>query len=129
MGAVNGCCALRAANRLDPHNVQEAKSQKLTPTEVRVGTIQRLVMKRSRGLMRGGALTDESKDVSSAAPAASADLPAQCSRSVPLVVFAFIALAVAEVVLVLMMPGINYAGADGKAAQAEILITLEFARP
>jgi hypothetical protein len=27
------------------------------------------------------------------------------------------------------MPGINYAGADGKAAQAEILITLEFARP
>ena len=27
------------------------------------------------------------------------------------------------------MPGINYAGADGKAAQAEILATLEFARP
>ena len=44
-------------------------------------------------------------------------------------VFAFIALAIADVVLVLMMPGINYAGADGKAAQAEILITLEFARP
>jgi hypothetical protein len=79
--------------------------------------------------MSGGALTDESADVSSAALAASADLPAQCSRSFPLVVFAFIALAVAEVVLVLMMPGINYAGADGKAAQAEILITLEFARP
>ena len=37
-----------------------------------------------------------------------------CSRSFLLVVFAFIALAVAEVVLVLMMPGINYAGADGK---------------
>jgi hypothetical protein len=74
-------------------------------------------------------LANESGDVSSAAPAASADLPALCSRSFLLVVFAFIALAVAEVVLVLMMPGINYAGADGKAAQAEILITLEFARP
>jgi hypothetical protein len=56
-------------------------------------------------------------------------LPALCSRSLLLVVFAFVALAVAEVVLVLMMPGINYAGADGKAAQGEILITLEFARP
>jgi hypothetical protein len=77
----------------------------------------------------GGARTDASKDVFSAVPAVSADLPAQCSQSFPLVVFAFIALAVAEVVLVLMMPGINYAGADGKAAQAEILITLEFARP
>src|SRR5437588_11399158 len=76
-----------------------------------------------------GALTNESGDVSSAAPAASADLPGPCSRSFLLVVFAFIALAVAEVVLVLMMPGINCAGADGKAAQAEILITLEFARP
>jgi hypothetical protein len=79
--------------------------------------------------MSSGALTDESADVSSAALAASTDLPAQCSRGFPLVLFAFIALAVAEVVLVLMMPGINYAGADGKAAQAEILITLEFARP
>ena len=36
-------------------------------------------------------------------------MPAQCSRRFPLVVFAFIALAVAEVGLVLMMPGINFA--------------------
>ena len=78
--------------------------------------------------MRGGALTDVSGDVSSAGPAASADLSAPCGRGF-LVVLAFIALAVAEVVLVLMMPGVNYAGADGKAAQAEILATLEFARP
>ena len=33
-----------------------------------------------------------------------------------LILFAFVALAAAEVVLVLMMPGVNYAGADGKAA-------------
>jgi hypothetical protein len=79
--------------------------------------------------MRREAPTDEWGDASSAAPAASADVPAQRSRSFLLVVFAFVALAVAEVVLVRMMPGINYAGADGKAAQAEILITLEFARP
>jgi hypothetical protein len=74
-------------------------------------------------------LANESGDISSAVPAASAHLPALCSRGFLLVVFAFIALAIADVVLVLMMPGINYAGADGKAAQAEILITLEFARP
>ena len=46
-----------------------------------------------------------------------------------LVVFAFIALVVAEVVLVLALPSINYSSGDGKAAQAEILATLEFARP
>jgi hypothetical protein len=46
-----------------------------------------------------------------------------------LVVFAFIALVVAEVVLVLALPSINYSSGDGKAAQAEILATLEFAQP
>jgi hypothetical protein len=46
-----------------------------------------------------------------------------------LVVFAFIALVVAEVVLVLALPNINYSSGDGKAAQAEILATLEFAQP
>jgi hypothetical protein len=45
-----------------------------------------------------------------------------------LVVFAFIALVVAEVVLVLALPSINYSSGDGKAAQAEILATLEFAQ-
>ena len=34
-----------------------------------------------------------------------------------------------ELVLVLTIPGQNYAGADGKAAQAIILASLEFARP
>jgi hypothetical protein len=46
-----------------------------------------------------------------------------------LVGFAFIALIGAEVVLVTTIPGTSYDGADGKAAQAEILATLEFARP
>jgi hypothetical protein len=46
-----------------------------------------------------------------------------------LVVLAFIALVVAELVLVLALPGINYSSGDGKAAQAEILATLEFAQP
>src|SRR5499427_9632038 len=44
------------------------------------------------------------------------------------VAFAFIALVGAELVLVTTIPGTNYDGADGKAAQAEILTTLEFAK-
>jgi hypothetical protein len=67
----------------------------------------------------------------SSAATAHADMPA--SRGLAdrdfLVVFAFIALAVAELMLVLALPGINYGSGDGKAAQAEILATLEFARP
>jgi hypothetical protein len=35
----------------------------------------------------------------------------------------------AELLLIITIPGQNYGGADGKAAQAEILATLEFARP
>jgi hypothetical protein len=46
-----------------------------------------------------------------------------------LVTFAFIALVGAELVLLITIPGTNYGGGDGKAAQAEILATLEFARP
>src|ERR1700741_4101114 len=64
--------------------------------------------------------------------ASSADKPASrglADRGFLLVVFGFTALAVAELALVLTMPAINYGGADGKAAQAEILATLEFARP
>jgi hypothetical protein len=45
-----------------------------------------------------------------------------------LVAFAFIALLGAELVLLTTIPGTNYDGADGKAAQAEILTTLEFAK-
>jgi hypothetical protein len=67
----------------------------------------------------------------SSAATAHADMPA--SRGLAdrdfLVVFAFIALVVAEVVLVLALPSINYSSGDGKAAQAEILATLEFAQP
>jgi hypothetical protein len=76
-----------------------------------------------------GQLTTLSAKLSAAA---SADLPAPWTPShgrFLLILFAFAALAVAELVLMLMMPGINYAGADGKAAEAEILTTLEFARP
>jgi hypothetical protein len=46
-----------------------------------------------------------------------------------LVTFAFIALVGAELVSLITIPGTTYGGADGKAAQAEILATLEFARP
>jgi hypothetical protein len=49
-------------------------------------------------------------------------------RGLFLVAFAFIALLGAELVLVTTIPGTNYDGADGKAAQAEILTTLEFAK-
>src|SRR6266849_7083538 len=45
-----------------------------------------------------------------------------------LVAFAFVALVGAELALIISIPGGNYGGADGKAAQAEILATLEFAR-
>jgi hypothetical protein len=45
-----------------------------------------------------------------------------------LVAFALVALLGAELVLIITIPGGNYGGADGKAAQAAILATLEFAR-
>jgi hypothetical protein len=41
--------------------------------------------------------------------------------------FGLVALVAAELVLVITIPGTNYAGGDGKAAQATILATLEFA--
>jgi hypothetical protein len=60
------------------------------------------------------------------------DLPESRSRrywGFALVACAFVALVGAELVLIITIPGTNYDGADGKAAQAEILATLEFARP
>jgi hypothetical protein len=80
--------------------------------------------------MRDGANTEVS-DGMSARAAQRADMPE--SRGLPhlgffLVAFAFIALLGAELVLVTTIPGTNYDGADGKAAQAEILTTLEFAK-
>src|SRR6516165_6319596 len=81
--------------------------------------------------MRDGANT-EVLDGMSACAAWRADMPKSC---VPahygflLVAFAFIALLGAELVLITTIPGTNYDGADGKAAQAEILATLAFARP
>ena len=45
------------------------------------------------------------------------------------VLFGFIALLGAQLLLVLTIPGTNYDGADGQAAQAEIITTLGFARP
>src|SRR6266550_7317461 len=58
-------------------------------------------------------------------------MPASRSRvyGFLLVALAFIALAVAELIFVVAIPGMSYRLADGKAAQAEILATLEFARP
>jgi hypothetical protein len=62
----------------------------------------------------------DSADVAGGA-AAAGDVPRSRSRidiGILLVVFGFIALLGTELVLVLTIPGINYAGADGKAAQA-----------
>src|SRR5215831_8017895 len=80
--------------------------------------------------MRHGVNTEVSDGMSIRA-AQTADMPE--SRRLPhlgffLVAFAFIALLGAELVLVTTIPGTNYDGADGKAAQAEILTTLEFAK-
>jgi len=50
-------------------------------------------------------------------------------RGFLLVAFGFIALLGAQLLLVTSIPGTNYDGADGKAAQAEILTTLALARP
>jgi hypothetical protein len=49
-------------------------------------------------------------------------------RDFGLVAFAFVALIGAELMLIITIPGANYRGADGTAAQAEILATLEFAK-
>ena len=72
-------------------------------------------------------------DVAGAAsPAAAGDAPPSRSRidgGIPLVAIGVLALLGAELVLVLTIPGINYTGADGKAAQAIILATLELAKP
>jgi hypothetical protein len=57
------------------------------------------------------------------------ELPSRRYWGVALVAFAFFALVGAELALVIAVPGVNYGGADGKAAQAEILTTLEFGRP
>ena len=65
-------------------------------------------------------------------PAPAGDVPRSRSwitAGMLLVVFGFLALLGTELALILTIPGINYAGADGKAAQAIILATLEFARP
>jgi hypothetical protein len=80
--------------------------------------------------MGDGANTEVSDGMSVRA-AQRADMPESrgpAHRSFFLVAFAFIALLGAELVLVTTIPGTNYDGADGKAAQAEILTTLEFAK-
>src|SRR5262249_7072767 len=74
----------------------------------------------------------EVSDGMSALAARKADMPESCGpahRGLLLVAFAFVALLAAELVLITTIPGTNYDGADGKAAQAEILATLAFARP
>src|SRR6516162_7228618 len=82
--------------------------------------------------MRDGA-TLKVPDGMSARAAQRADMPESCCgpahRGFLLVAFGFIALLGAQLLLVTSIPGTNYDGADGKAAQAEILATLAFARP
>jgi hypothetical protein len=53
--------------------------------------------------------------------------PCEAKRELVLGSVALMALVVAELVLIFTIPGANYIGADGKAAQATILATLEFA--
>ena len=80
--------------------------------------------------MRDGANTEVSDGMCVRA-ARRADMPQSRGRAhcgFLLVAFGFIALLGAELVLVTTIPGTNYDGADGKAAQAEILTTLEFAK-
>jgi hypothetical protein len=80
--------------------------------------------------MRDGAIPEVS-DGMSACAARRPDMPKSCGPAhygFLLVAFAFIALLGAELMLVNTIPGTYYDGADGKAAQAEILTTLEFAK-
>src|SRR5215467_5868063 len=81
--------------------------------------------------MRDGANTEVSDRMSicAARRAAMPKSRGPAYRGFFLVAFAFIALLGAELVLVTTIPGTNYDGADGKAAQAEILTTLAFAKP
>ena len=53
--------------------------------------------------------------------------PCEAKRELVLGSVALMALVVAELVLIFAIPGANYIGADGKAAHATILATLEFA--
>src|SRR5215831_4593482 len=82
--------------------------------------------------MRDGA-TPKVPDGMSARAAQRADMPESCCgpahRGFLLVAFGFIALLGAQLLLVTSIPGTSYDGADGMAAQAEILTTMEFARP
>jgi hypothetical protein len=74
----------------------------------------------------------EVSDGMSACAARTATMPEWCApahRGSLLVAFAFVALLGAQLLLVTSIPGTSYDGADGMAAQAEILTTMEFARP
>src|SRR5215813_3097339 len=81
--------------------------------------------------MRDGANTEVSDRMSicAARRAAMPESRGPAYRGFLLVTFPLIALLGAELVLVTTIPGTNYDGADGKAAQAEILTTLAFAKP
>src|SRR6266849_9562763 len=82
--------------------------------------------------MRDGA-TPKVPDGMSSRAAQRADMPESwcgpAHRGLLLVAFGFIALLGAQLLLVTSIPGTSYDGADGMAAQAEILATMEFARP
>ena len=56
-------------------------------------------------------------------------LPSHTWTGFGILLIGVLALLGTELALTLAIPGINYAGADGKAAQAIILATLEFAKP
>jgi len=76
----------------------------------------------------GGKLPRETRTAAAAAEEGNA-LPSHGWTGFGILLIGFLVLLGTELALTLAIPGINYAGADGKAAQAIILATLEFAKP
>ena len=76
----------------------------------------------------GGKLPGETRTAAAAAEEGNA-LPSHTWTGFGILLIGVLALLGTELALTLAIPGINYAGADGKAAQAIILATLEFAKP
>src|SRR5262249_1370996 len=77
---------------------------------------------------RGHTQVSDGVSIGAAGKAGSPELRSRAYCGFALVAFACIVLVGAEVVLVILIPGTNYGGADGKAEEAMILATLEFAQ-
>jgi hypothetical protein len=89
-----------------------------------------LILVETSVLYEGRGDTEVSDGVSpgAAAKTGSPELRSRAYCGFALVAFAGIVLIGTELALVILIPGTNYGGADGKAAEAMILATLEFAQ-